>query len=109
MSQNWILSENKDYLGKAQKMENRITGKKLDELRAFFAQDRFATENGAYVEEAGENYAKCSMELTDRHKNARGAVMGGVHFVLADFNFAVGTVRSIVKLQYHLYRQGQRR
>ena len=30
--------------------ENRITGKKLDELRAFFAQDRFATENGAYVE-----------------------------------------------------------
>lgn len=71
--------------------ENRITGKKLDELRAFFAQDRFATENGAYVEEAGENYAKCSMELTDRHKNARGAVMGGVHFVLADFTFAVAT------------------
>ena len=68
MSQNWILSENKDYLGKAQKMENRITGKKLDELRAFFAQDRFATENGAYVEEAGENYAKCSMELTDLTK-----------------------------------------
>lgn len=128
MSQNWILSENKDYSGKAHKMENRtdlekqtdlenrtapenrITGEKLDELRAFFAQDRFATENGAYVEEVGENYAKCSMELTDRHKNARGAVMGGVHFVLADFTFAVATNcmgQSVVSLSSNITYTGK--
>ena len=91
-------------------MEKRITGKKLDELRAFFAQDRFATENGAYIEEAGENYAKCSMELTDRHKNGDGRrpfCTGG--FYLCGCDKLHGTVRSIVKLQYHLYRQGQRR
>ena len=128
MSQNWILSENKDDSGKAQKMENRtdlekqtnlekqtaseqrITGENLDELRAFFAQDRFATENGAYIEEAGENYAKCSMELTDRHKNARGAVMGGVHFVLADFTFAVATNcmgQSVVSLSSNITYTGK--
>lgn len=90
--------------------EQRITGEKLDELRAFFTQDRFATENGAYIEEAGENYAKCSMELTDRHKNARGAVMGGVHFVLADFTFAVATNcmgQSVVSLSSNITYTGK--
>ncbi len=60
----------------------------LDEVRAFFAKDRFATENGAVIEKIGDRYAKCSIELGAIHKNAVGAVMGGVHFVLADFAFA---------------------
>ena len=63
----------------------------LEEVRAFFAKDRFATENGAVVEEIGDKYAKCSMELTARHLNAMGGVMGGVPFVLADFTFAVAS------------------
>lgn len=61
----------------------------IEEVREFFAKDRFATENGAVIEEIGEHYAKCSIALTDKHRNALGAVMGGVHFMLADFAFAV--------------------
>lgn len=61
----------------------------LEEVREFFAKDYFATENGAVIEEIGDHYAKCSMKLTKKHKNAVGAVMGGVHSVLADFTFAV--------------------
>lgn len=61
----------------------------LEKVREFFAKDRFATDSGAVIEEVGERYAKCSMKLGERHKNAVGAVMGGVCFTLADFTFAV--------------------
>ena len=63
----------------------------LQKIRETFAKDRFATENGAIIEEVREHYARCSIELTERHFNAAGGVMGGVHFVLADFTFAVAT------------------
>lgn len=61
----------------------------LEKVRELFYNDRFATENGAVIEEIGEHYAKCSLEITDRHRNALGAVMGGASFTLADFAFAV--------------------
>lgn len=64
---------------------------KLEEARAFFAGDRFATENGAVIDEIGEHYALCSMELTPHHLNAAGRVMGGAVFMLADFAFAVAS------------------
>lgn len=69
-------------------MEQKID---IERIREVFSKDRFATENGAVIEEVGEHYAKCSMELTEHHFNAAGGVMGGVHFVLADFAFAVAT------------------
>ncbi|MBE6138009.1 MAG: PaaI family thioesterase [Erysipelotrichaceae bacterium] len=65
--------------------------KTLEEVRHFFKGDKFATENGAVIEEIGEHYAKCSIDLGDRHKNAVGGIMGGVHFMLADFAFAVAS------------------
>ena len=61
----------------------------IEEVRKIFANDKFATENGAVIEEIGELYAKCSITLGDIHKNAMGGLMGGVPFVLADFAFAV--------------------
>ena len=64
---------------------------KLGEIRDRFSHDRFATVNGAYIEEVAEGYAKCTMQITDNHKNALGAVMGGAIFTLADFTFAVAT------------------
>lgn len=67
-------------------MEQR---KSLEEVRRIFAKDRFATENGAVIEEVGERSATCSLLLTDSHRNAMGAVMGGTYFMLADFAFAV--------------------
>lgn len=61
----------------------------LNEIRERFSHDRFATVNGALIEEVADGYAKCTMALTDNHKNALGAVMGGAIFTLADFTFAV--------------------
>ena len=67
-------------------MENKKT---LEEIRKIFENDRFATENGAIIDEIGEKSAVCSLTLTKSHRNAMGAVMGGVYFMLADFAFAV--------------------
>ena len=64
---------------------------KLNEIRERFSHDRFATVNGAYIEAVAEGYAKCTMQITDDHRNALGAVMGGAIFTLADFTFAVAT------------------
>lgn len=63
----------------------------LEEVRARFSHDRFATVNGAVIEAVDEGYAKCSMTLNDTHRNALGAVMGGAIFTLADFAFAVAS------------------
>ena len=63
--------------------------KDINEIREIFKSDRFATENGAIIDEVADGYAKCSLIINDTHKNAVGAVMGGVYFMLADFAFAV--------------------
>lgn len=61
----------------------------LEEAREIFKNDRFATENGMQLDELGESSARCSMVVTDRHRNAYGGVMGGAIFTLADFALAV--------------------
>lgn len=63
--------------------------KSLEEVRKIFEGDRFAMENGAVIEEIGDHSATCSLVITDLHRNAMGAVMGGTYFMLADFAFAV--------------------
>lgn len=67
-------------------MDNKKT---LEEVRKKFEADRFATENGAVIEEIGNCSATCSLVIRDSHRNAMGAVMGGAYFMLADFAFAV--------------------
>ena len=64
----------------------------LEEARAFFAKDRYATEvTGIVIEDVGEHYAKCSLQLDGRHLNAVGHVMGGVVYTMADLTFAIST------------------
>ncbi len=63
--------------------------KTLEEVRKFFEGDRFAAENGAVIEEISNRSATCSLMITDSHRNAMDAVMGGTYFMLADFAFAV--------------------
>ena len=64
----------------------------LEEARAFFAKDRYATEvTGIVIEDVGEHYAKCSLKLDERHLNADGHVMGGVVYTMADLTFAIST------------------
>ena len=61
----------------------------IDEEREFYKNDRFATENGAVIDEIGDNYSVCSLEITERHLNAMNSLMGAVPFTLSDFAFAV--------------------
>ena len=64
----------------------------LEEARAFFANDRYASEaTGIVIEEVGEHYARCSLKLDGRHLNAVGHVMGGVVYTMADLTFAIST------------------
>ncbi|HEZ7986411.1 MAG TPA: PaaI family thioesterase [Ruminococcus sp.] len=61
----------------------------IEKVREIFSGDRYAMEAGAFIEEIGDHYAKCSLTLNEHHKNAAGGIMGGVYFTLADFAFAV--------------------
>lgn len=65
--------------------------KSIDEVRKMFENDRFATENGMIIDEIGDHYAKCSFEISKKHRNAYGGLMGGATFTLADFAFAVAS------------------
>ena len=65
--------------------------KTIEEIREFFSHDLYAYDTGAYIEEVGDKYAKISLTLTERHRNAVGGVMGGVYFTIADFAFAVAS------------------
>jgi len=62
----------------------------IEDIRAFFKNDRFATESlGAVISSAEPGHAICEMTLNDSHLNAMNNVMGGVIFTLADFALAV--------------------
>ena len=64
----------------------------LEQIRDQFKNDRYATESlGAVIEEAREGYARVSMEVGLQHRNAMGAVMGGVYFTLGDYSFAIAS------------------
>ena len=62
----------------------------LEQIRACFAGDRFASEClGAVIEVAEPQHAVVSMVLRGEHRNAVGNPMGGAIFTLADFAFAI--------------------
>lgn len=75
----------------------------LEQARAYFSDDRYATETtGVVIEEVGPGFARVSCQLDGRHLNARGFVMGGVMFTMADFAFAVASNsegREVVSMQ----------
>lgn len=62
-----------------------------EETKRFFRKDRFATDNGAVIDDVDDHYARCSLVIGPEHKNAMGEVMGGVYFTLADFALAVAS------------------
>lgn len=87
----------------------------IQDARAYFAGDRFALENGVVLDEIGDGYSVCHMDITDRHKNANGGVMGGAVFTLADFAFAAAannrhrpTVGQQVSINFLSGTQGRR-
>ena len=64
----------------------------LDDVRANFAHDRYATQTlEPEVLEAAPGHAVVRMQITDLHRNALGSVMGGAIFTLADFALAIAS------------------
>lgn len=62
----------------------------LEKAREFFGGDLYATDaTGIVIDEIGDHFARCSLEISRKHQNAYGGVMGGVICTLADFTFAV--------------------
>ncbi len=63
-----------------------------EEINAFFANDKFATQAaGCRALEGEKGHAVCEMEIAPIHRNAMGGVMGGAIFTLADFCLAVAS------------------
>lgn len=70
-------------------LESFVKQNNLERAREYFSKDRFATVNGMVIDDIGDDYVVCSMEIRDDHRNALGNVMGGAVFTLADFAAAV--------------------
>ena len=66
----------------------------LQEAKSFFTNDHFATDNGFTLEALTDDGAVCAVNLSVRHQNAEGGVMGGAILALADFTFAVASVNA---------------
>lgn len=60
----------------------------IEEAIEYFKNDKFAYNSGMVLEDLGEDFSVCTMELGDGHLNANGGIMGGVMFTLADLAFA---------------------
>lgn len=62
----------------------------LEEVRALFAKDHFATERcGIHIDSIERDEACLSMPITEEHLNANGVVQGGAIYTLCDTAFAV--------------------
>ncbi|MBP3754622.1 MAG: PaaI family thioesterase [Lachnospiraceae bacterium] len=60
----------------------------VQEAIEYFKNDKFTYNSGMVLEDLGEDFSLCSMELGEGHLNANGGIMGGVIFTLADLAFA---------------------
>ncbi len=60
----------------------------VEEAVEYFKNDKFAYNSGMVLEDLGEDFSLCTMELNGGHLNANGGIMGGVMFTLADLAFA---------------------
>lgn len=58
--------------------------------REIFEHDSYATATtGIVIDHVADHEARCTLVPDTRHRNARGAAMGGALFTLADFAAAV--------------------
>ena len=65
-------------------MKRMGTFKTTEEAQQYFSGDRFAAAGGMLLDELTDEKSRCSVILTDLHKNANGGIMGGAIFTLAD-------------------------
>lgn len=71
---------------------NNINNTLLEEAKQIFGNDYYASQlTGVEILAVDEKYAKVSLKLCEKHKNALGHVMGGVYFTVADYAFAIAS------------------
>ena len=59
---------------------------RLKEIRDYYKDDLYATEaTGLVIDDAVPGWAQVSMDIVPRVLNAKGGVMGGAMFTMADF------------------------
>lgn len=64
-----------------------------EELERFFAKDLFAyVQTDCRITEGWKGHGQAEMVLAEKHLNAKGYVMGGAVFTLADYAFAAATM-----------------
>ena len=63
----------------------------LQEARDYFSKDLFAMSNSMTLDALTEDGAVCGMEITERHMNAAGGLMGGAILALAYCTFAAAS------------------
>jgi len=51
----------------------------------YFKNDQYAALTGIELKEAGDGFAKATLDIAEKHLNANGVTQGGVIFTLADF------------------------
>ncbi len=61
----------------------------FESIKNFFEKDGFVKLAGIEIVEANEKRAVVRAKIDDNHRNANGAVQGGMLYTLADFAFAV--------------------
>ncbi len=61
----------------------------FEQMNTFFEKDGFIKLIGTEILSVDENKAVVKAKITDSHRNAGGAVQGGMLYALADFAFAV--------------------
>ena len=60
--------------------------KRLEDIRSYYRRDIFATEaTGIHIDDALPGWAQVSMDIAPHVLNAKGTVMGGALFTMADF------------------------
>lgn len=60
-----------------------------EQIRVYFANDRYAALTGIEILEVRDEYAKTRIVVEDKHLNGNNVVMGGCIYTLADFTFAL--------------------
>lgn len=64
----------------------------VERARRAFQGTVYATElTGCVIDEVGDGWAVCLLELQDKHMNSLGIPMGGAVFTLADYAFGVAS------------------
>ncbi len=61
----------------------------IEQLKKFFEKDGFVRLAGIEILSVDEKKAVVKAKISDCHRNAGGAVQGGMLYTLADFAFAV--------------------